>query len=109
MDMINSNEVNEDLIKNNEMALVYFGGNNCGVCTAMKPKVQELLKHYPKIKSGEVDVEKSVSLAAAYNVFTIPVILLFIEGKEVIREARHISLQDIADKLERYYNMFFQE
>jgi thioredoxin-like negative regulator of GroEL len=108
MDMINSNEIIEELITNNEMVLVYFGGDNCGVCTAMKPKIQGLLKHYPKIKSAQVDVEKSVALAAAYNIFTIPVILLFIEGKELIREARHISLQDINTKIERYYNMFFE-
>lgn len=109
MNIISSNEAIEELINNNKMALVYFGGNNCGVCTALKPKVQELLKKYPRIESAQVDVEHSIKISAYYNIFTIPAVLVFIEGKEIIREARHISIQELNSKLERYYNMFFEE
>ncbi|MPM58038.1 hypothetical protein SDC9_104867 [bioreactor metagenome] len=109
MDIINSNEAIEALINNNEMVLVYFGGNNCGVCTALKPKVQEILKKYPRIKSAQVDVEQSIKISAYYNIFTIPAILVFIEGKEIIREARHISIQEVDAKIERYYNMIFED
>jgi thiol-disulfide isomerase/thioredoxin len=108
MDMIDSKEAIEQLINNNEVVLVYFGSNNCNVCDAIKPKVNELLKDYPKIKSAQVDVEKSLEISAVYNIFTIPVILVYIEGKEIIREARHISLQDLNSKIDRYYNMLFE-
>jgi thiol-disulfide isomerase/thioredoxin len=107
MDMVNTKEAIEELIKNNEMALVYFGSKSCSVCNVMKPKVKELLKQYPKIKSVQVDVEESIEASAAYSAFTMPVILVFIEGKEIIREARHISMQDIDGKIERNYNMIF--
>jgi Thioredoxin domain-containing protein len=53
----------KELINNNEIVLVYFGSNNCNVCVVMKPKV---------------DIEKSLEVSAAYNIFTMPVILLFI-------------------------------
>lgn len=108
MDIVNSNENIKELINNNEMVLVYFGSNNCNLCVAMKPKIEELLKSYPKIKSAQVDIEKLLEISAVYNIFTIPVILLFIEGKETIREARHISMQDIKSNIERYYNMLFK-
>jgi thiol-disulfide isomerase/thioredoxin len=108
MNMVDTKDAIKELIDNNEMLLLYFGGNGCNVCTAMKPKVQELLKQFPKIKSAQVDAEKSLEIAAAYNIFTIPVILVYIEGNEIIREARHISIQDINDKIERYYNMLFE-
>lgn len=108
MNMIDSNEAIEKLVKDNEMVLVYFGSSNCNVCNVMKPKVEMLLKDYPKIKSAQVDVEKSLEVSAAYNIFTIPAILVFIEGKEIIREARHISIQDISNKMDRYYNMLFE-
>jgi thioredoxin-like negative regulator of GroEL len=108
MNIVNSNEAIEELINNNQIVLVYFGSNTCNVCTALKPKVEELIKDYPQIKSAQVDVEKSLTVSAAYNIFTIPVILVFIEGKEIIREARHISMQDISRKIERYYNMLFE-
>lgn len=98
----------EKIIHDNEMVLVYFGGESCGVCRAMQSKVEEILKDYPGIKSAEVDVEKSIMAAASYSVFTIPVILLFINGRETIREARHISIRELDNKIARYYAMIFQ-
>ncbi|WP_243103933.1 thioredoxin family protein [Clostridium sp. JN-1] len=105
---MDTNEDIKELLKNNEIVLVYFGSNNCNVCAAMKPKIEELLKDYPKIKSTQVDIEKSLEVSAAYNIFTIPAILLFIEGKETIREAKYISLEDVDSKIGRYYNMLFE-
>lgn len=109
MEFIDSKETIEELINNDEMVLLYFGSNSCNVCNVMKPKVHELLKGYPKIKSYQIDVEKSLEISATYNIFTIPAILVFIEGKEIIREARHISMQDIDSKINRFYNMIFEE
>jgi thiol-disulfide isomerase/thioredoxin len=105
---LDSNEEIENLIKENQMVLVYFGSESCNVCNAMRPKVEEILKNYPKIKSAEVDTEKSLKLSSDYSVFTIPVILIFIEGKEILREARYISMKDINDKITRYYELLFQ-
>ncbi len=108
MDMADSIEAIEQLVKETDMALIYFGSESCGVCSVIKLKVEEILKDYQRIKSVQVDVEKSVKVSVAYNIFTIPAILVFIEGKEIIREARHISMQGINTTISRYYNMFFE-
>jgi thioredoxin-like negative regulator of GroEL len=109
MIIANSNELIKELISNNHIVLLYFGSNTCNVCTAIKPKIEELLKHYPEIKSAYIDAEKSLEISSAYSIFTIPAVLLYIEGKETIREARHIGMQDINNKIERYYNMLFDQ
>lgn len=98
----------ENLIKESQMLLVYFEGNNCGVCSAMKPKVEDMLKLYPKIKSAEVNIEKKLEIAAAFNIFTIPAILVFIEGKQILREARHISIEEVNNKIKRYYSLLYE-
>lgn len=108
MNLVSSKQVIEDLINKNDMVLLYFGSENCSVCNVMKPKVGELLKEYPNIKSAQVNVEKSLGISASYNIFTIPGILVFIEGKEIMREARHISIQEMEGKIERYYSMLFE-
>lgn len=107
MNKIDTNGDIEKLISENTIALIYFGSENCNVCTAMRPKIEKILKDYPKIASAEVDTEKSIQIAAEYSIFTIPVVLLYIEGKEAIREARHISIEDISNKIERYYKLIF--
>jgi thiol-disulfide isomerase/thioredoxin len=100
-------EILEKAIKDSEMVLIYFGSKSCNVCKVLKPRIEELLKEFPKINSYEVDVEESMEASAAYNIFTIPAILVFVKGKETIREARYISIQEISGKMERYYNLLF--
>ncbi|MFA9422353.1 MAG: thioredoxin family protein [Sedimentibacter sp.] len=109
MEFLFLNEELRNIIANNNMTIVYFGSNMCGVCGAIEPKIIELLIKYPKIKYVHVDVEKSREIAATYNIFTIPGILLFIDGKEVIREARYISVQDLDNKISRYYDLYYEE
>lgn len=107
MEIINSNLQIDTLIKEETMVLVYFGGEGCGVCNVIRPKIEELMKNYPQIKTVIVEVEKSIEIASSYSIFTIPAVLLFIEGKEVLRGARFINLLDIKEKIERYYAMLF--
>ena len=48
MDIVDSNEVIKELINENKIVLLYFGSNNCGVCTDMQPKVERNLKNILK-------------------------------------------------------------
>ena len=89
------------------MALIYFSRENCGVCSVIKSKVEDILIRYPKINSIEVKTEKSLEIAAEYSIFTIPGILVYVDHKETIREARYISIEELAKKIDRYYNMIF--
>ncbi|MBC8590029.1 thioredoxin family protein [Wansuia hejianensis] len=107
LNLIDSKEILEKEIIDNEMVLVYFGGKSCGVCVDMKPKVENILSKYSKIKGLYIDVEKSNKIAIGYSIFTIPAIFLFVQGKETIREVRHISIRDLDTKIDRYYNMIF--
>lgn len=64
-----------------------------------------MLKKYEKIEFIKIDIDLNPKIASKYSVYTIPTILLFIEGKETIREARFISLLDLDNKINRYYNL----
>lgn len=107
MEKLNSNKTIEELIKLNDMVLLYFGGSSCNVCINLKPKIEEILIKYPKIKSVHIDIENSVNISSFYSIFTIPAIILFIDGKETTRKARFINLQDLESKISRYYNLYY--
>lgn len=104
---LDSRQLIEEAVEKDEMVLVYFGSSNCSVCVDLKPKIFSLLEKYPKIKSIYVDMEKSHKIGVSYSFFTMPGLLLFIEGKETLREARHISIDDLEMKISRYYGMIF--
>ena len=107
MENINAKELLEEKINSDNMVLVYFGNSACGVCVDLKPKVEQMLLDYPKIKSYYIDVEAFPMTAASYSIFTIPGILVFAQGREYVREARHISIGVLKNKVHRYYQMLF--
>lgn len=97
----------EKLIETGDMVLLYFSSKTCGVCTVIKPRVEEMLDKYPNINAVYIDVEASRDIAVQYSIFTIPGILLFVDGKESIREARYINIKEIDTKISRYYSILF--
>ena len=98
----------ERLFQENAIALLYFGSESCGVCRAVQPKLEALLAEYPGIAAAKVDTAHSIDLAAAYSIFTIPGILVFAQGQEVIREARHFSLGELEGKIRRLYSFLVE-
>lgn len=108
MRMVKDREDILNEVNSKDMTLVYFGNESCGVCVDLKPKVEKLLEeNFPKLGSMYVDVEKSLKLAAEFQVFTIPALIVYADGKEVIKEARHMSVLELENKIDRYYKMLF--
>ncbi|HHT35772.1 MAG: thioredoxin family protein [Candidatus Wallacebacter cryptica] len=107
MELITNLEGVEKLIKEQKLVLLFFGSQDCGVCRDLKPKVETLLEQYPQIRSAYIDTNEFMELAAFHSIFSIPAVLVFIEGKEVIREARYISLRQLQSRIERYYHLLF--
>jgi len=103
--LYSSSELNE-LKMNTDMVLVYFGSESCSVCRDIMPKLKKMLEKYPSIKGVKVEGHSLLELCAQYSVFTFPVIILFVQGKETIREAGIISLLSIEEKVARYYKLF---
>lgn len=100
------NEIHE-LIENSSMAVVYFTGMDCGACEAIKFKVEDILKRFPNIKSGEINGEKHLDVCAKFDVFSVPVLLLYVDKKESLRIGRNVDLLDLEGKIERYYKMIY--
>ncbi|MBL1226018.1 thioredoxin family protein [Enterococcus sp. BWR-S5] len=90
-------------IEAHEFAFIYVSQPDCSVCHSVLPKLKELLKSYPDIALGEVDGAEVPQVTAAYQVFSAPTLLLFINGKEYIREGRFVQFQKLTFDLDRLY------
>jgi len=108
MEQINSITEMNALRKKNDMLLVYFSRNTCSVCRDIIPKIDTMIDSYPLIKAVKIEVQKLPELSASYGVFTVPVVMLFIEGKETVRQAGIMSLISLEEKISRYYNLFYE-
>lgn len=90
----------------NKFSFVHVSRQDCGVCHAVLPQVREMLTAYPEVKVIKVDADKVPAVAGAFSVFTVPALLLFVEGKEMVRKARFVVMseleQQIAQLVENY-------
>lgn len=107
MERLNEEYKVRELINKNNIAIVYFSGSTCGACNLIKEKVEHILKKYPKIQSCEINGVEQTKLAAEYGVFSLPILILYIEQKESLRFGRNVDLIDFDNKLERYYKMLY--
>ncbi|MDT8718756.1 thioredoxin family protein [Clostridium sp. 19966] len=57
------------------------------------------------IISTEDEIDELPSIAGKFSVFALPCILIFLEGKEILREARFISINELEGKIKRFYDL----
>lgn len=100
---LTSIEETETFIEENELAFLYITMPNCSVCHGLQPQMEELFSNYPAIKTKTIDASEVTEVAGKFNVFTAPVLLLFVEGKEYVREARIVHTKAFEEKIARIY------
>ena len=88
--------------------LLYFTSPDCNVCKSLKPKVRELVNEkFPLIKMKEINIRNYPETAAEFGIFTIPVILVYFEGKEFLRKVRNVAIYELETEIYRPYSLFF--
>ncbi|MBP1552223.1 MAG: thioredoxin [Oscillospiraceae bacterium] len=77
----------ENVVLNSDKpVLVDFWATWCGPCKMIAPVVEEIAQEYEdKIVVAKIDVDEVPSVAAKYNVMSIPTLIVFENGKEVNR------------------------
>jgi len=76
--------------------LVDFWAPWCGPCQMMGPVIEELAKEFEgKIKVGKINVDESPQTAAKFGIMSIPTVILFKEGKEVVRKVGFESKESL--------------
>ena len=102
--ILTSQEQFDALFANQNKAIVlYFTTTSCNVCKSIFPKLEALMQDYtnPTIK---IDAEQFPDIAGQHLIFTVPTILVFFEGKEVLRESRFIDFAKIERMLDLLKN-----
>lgn len=95
-------------IKQNEALMVYFSGENCGVCEVLRPKIKALMQQkFPRIKQIFISANDYRQTAAALSIFTVPTLIIYLDGKEFIKKSRNISLLELENELFRPYSLYF--
>lgn len=91
----------QEQIRSTDQLLVYVSHPGCSVCHSLKPQVEAMMTDFPEIEAVAVDSDEVPDIAGAYSIFTVPVVLFFIDGKEMLRRARFVPIGELTHQLER--------
>ncbi|NOU94708.1 thioredoxin [Paenibacillus sp. LMG 31456] len=104
-ELLTSIESANEFIQHHKLSFLYITSTECSVCHALQPQVQKLMMKYPEIQLGTLNAQEVKEVVGSFSIFTVPVLLLFVEGKESIREARIVHMDLLDEKLSKIYNM----
>jgi thioredoxin 1 len=99
---INKTETFGEIINGEKPVLVDFFAEWCGPCKMMKPILEELHeKMGDDVRIIKVDIDKSPAASSAYNVTSVPTLMLFQKGNILWRQpgvVPAVSLQKIINQ-----------
>lgn len=98
------------LVDGQPSLMAYFSTLDCGVCTALKPKLKELVSNeFPNIKAVFIEMNRQPEIAAQSGIFVAPTLIVYFDGREFIRKSRSFSLNELRLELQRPYKLMFEE
>lgn len=107
MQKICSEEALLELLHASPAVLLLYGGASCGVCQAIKPRLEKLAsEQFPKLVTAYIDCQEAAGpICAARGIFSLPVVQLWFEGQRFAEFARVFSIGDVSAALERPYGL----
>lgn len=102
---MNIEEIEQTLRSELAIAL-YFSAPTCNVCHALKPKLLDAFEeNFPLLQVISIDISETPEIASHFSVFTIPTLLVYLDGKEFLRKSRHMSVDQVVEEIKRPYDM----
>ncbi len=99
-----------NLSSSSDAVILYFSHDACSVCKVLLPKIKELVDTtFPKLELKYINTMEQADIAASYQVFTVPTVLVFFEGKEYFRYSRNIGIHQLEEAVKRPYQLLFSE
>ncbi|MFD2638610.1 thioredoxin family protein [Piscibacillus salipiscarius] len=92
-----------DELLEHQLSFLYISREGCSVCHSLLPQVQNLMENYPQIELGHIEVNEVPEVAGRFSIFTVPVLILFVDGKEYLREARIVQMDQFDEKVSKIY------
>lgn len=83
--------------------LVDFYSPTCGPCLMMGPQFEEAAKAlHPDVRLAKIDTSVELAVANRYGIQSVPTLILFKQGREVVRQPGAMNALDIVGWVKGY-------
>jgi len=102
MQLINNLKCIKHIIENHHFCLLYIQAPDCGLCSVMLSKIEQVSQQYKHLQAVRVELHEVPELASAFLVATAPTVLVFVNSKEVYRAGTFIDVLELERILSRW-------
>lgn len=88
-----------EVMQSEQVVLLDFFASWCGPCRMVAPIIDEIAEENTDIRVGKVDVDAETELAAKFQVYSIPTLVVMKDGKVVTQSTGAKTKAQILDML----------
>jgi len=93
---LNAANFQQHIQRNDVPVVVDFWAPWCGPCTSMAPEFEQASKALlPEVRLAKLNTEDEQVIAGQLNIRSIPTMVIFKNGREVVRQAGAMGAKDI--------------
>ncbi len=96
---ITSANFEQEVLNSDKPVLLDFWASWCAPCRVLSPVVDEISEENSDIKVGKVNVDEQPELAQKFNVMSIPMLVVFKDGKNIDAKVGVRPKEDILDMI----------
>ena len=97
---INKSNFQNEVLNSEKPVLLDFWAPWCGPCRMVSPIVDEIAAERSDIKVGKINVDEQMELAMRFQVSSIPMLVVFKDGKAVAKSVGYRPKSEIAAMVE---------
>ncbi|MFF3890329.1 thioredoxin [Streptomyces sp. NPDC001914] len=86
-----------DVVTSNDLVVLDFWADWCGPCRQFAPIYDEASEQYPDVVFGKIDTEAQPELVAAFNIHSIPTLMIIRDRTTVLSQAGALPADALAE------------